>query len=118
MMKIIVVDDDTKTTELLLEYGGLGEEDVCAFHNPVEAIKYVANHAIDIALIDSQTRVIDSLNVIRFIRRIRPSCIVYVFVTEAIDIDYFSVAHHVGAADFIHKPLRESSFSFLAGAEA
>ncbi|HNR90515.1 MAG TPA: response regulator [Spirochaetota bacterium] len=115
-MNIIVVDEDSETLELLLEYGGLDKEDVRAFHSPIAAIKYAAEHEIDLAFIDCDTKVIESLNVIRYLRRIRPNCAVYVLVNDGVDIDYVSVAQHVGAADFIHKPLRETSFGFLTGA--
>lgn len=116
MLKVALVDDDPKATELLGEYiGRYGEENgkeffVNKYTNGLELLDGSAQY--DIVFLDIDMPECDGLRVARELRKTDKECVI-IFVTNI--ARYAIEGYSVEALDFIVKPVDYASFSFRMG---
>jgi response regulator RpfG family c-di-GMP phosphodiesterase len=113
MTAIIVVDDQTSNRLIMAKLAATVEEnvEVKAFSNPLQALKYAADHTPDLLITDFKMKPIDGDEFIRRFRQVR-SCadVPAVVVTAFQDVDYRDRAIEAGSTDFLLSPIDHNEF--------
>jgi CheY-like chemotaxis protein len=68
-MKVLVVDDDRDTIELMKAVGGHAGVEMIAFTTGLDALKYLEEHEVDVAVLDLEMPVLDGLRLAKEIRK-------------------------------------------------
>lgn len=102
-MKILVIDDE-RSIRLSLEIGlkKLGLE-VCSAESGEEGLELLEKENPDLAIVDIKLPGIDGIEVLKIIKKLRPSCIV-IMITYMTDVKLAVEAMKIGAYDYFTKP--------------
>lgn len=106
MTKILIVDDDHNTTQLLGLILARDGYEIASVNNSYDVMPIAAAHKPDIILLDLMMPDIDGLEVCRQLRtRAELLTVPIIFLTAAGDMDKKIAAYEAGASDFITKPV-------------
>ncbi len=110
-MKTIIVDDDEISRETFLFLSKtIRELDIAAaFDNPEQAIRYVGNHVVDLAVLAIKMPVMDGIELGHRLRDLNP-CIMLVYTAEA--ESYAMAALKLRAAAYLLKPLNQEELAY------
>jgi DNA-binding response OmpR family regulator len=111
-MKIVLVDDDPDTNELMEQVGAIEHVETVTFTSSAEALEYLSGNDADVVILDLEMPVIDGLRLAKEIRKnesIHPekTPVRMVFYTgHEINDTIERVGEKVGVAKryMIHKP--------------
>ncbi len=115
-MRVILVDDEVNNMDAFeLETEGMeGIEIVGRFENPVEALGFVREHAVDLAVLDVEMPELDGIRLGKKLRECRPE-IELIYLTAY--RDYAFDAYQLYAGAYLLKPFNradiEKAFSHL-----
>ena len=118
MIRIIIVEDDPMVAQLHAAYLERmeGFEVVGQFRNGQEALEYLRENPVELAIVDVYMPVLSGIELLRQMRRdwIRTAVIM---ITAAAEMNVVDEALHLGVEDYIIKPfayerLRESVLRF------
>ena len=118
MIRIIIVEDDPMVAQLNAAYLGRmeGFEVVGQFSNGQEALAYLRENPVELAIVDVYMPILSGIELLRQMRSewIRTSVIM---ITAATEMNVVEEALHLGIEDYIIKPfayerLRESLLRF------
>lgn len=101
---VLLVDDEPGILDVLGRFARRAGFGVEACSGGREAIEYVANHRVDVAMIDLRMPEVGGLEVLRAIRQADPRCQA-VLMTGFATIDSAVEAIRLGAMDYLNKPL-------------
>ncbi|MCS7231831.1 MAG: response regulator [Elusimicrobiota bacterium] len=101
--KILVVDDDTDIVVLISSF--LAEEGfkVYTTTRPTQAIEYVQNYPVDLAIIDIALPEMNGIELLKKLKEIKPN-IEAIMITAYKDAEKVVEAFRLGAFDCIFKP--------------
>jgi response regulator RpfG family c-di-GMP phosphodiesterase len=105
---VLVVDDQTSNLLLVAEIlSGIAPNiDVFTFSEPLEAVRYAADHPLDLVVTDYSMPGLDGIGVIRQIQLMDHLIdLPIVMVTAVDDMDLRYAALDAGAADFLARPI-------------
>jgi len=105
---VLVVDDQTSNLLLVAEIlSGISSNiDVLTFSQPMEALRYAADHPLDLVVTDYSMPGLDGIGVIRQLQRMDHLIdLPIVMVTAIDDMDLRYAALDAGAADFLARPI-------------
>lgn len=101
---ILIVDDDVsmaRTTAMILERKGWA---VTTAHNGPEAIEIVRTQPFNVILMDIRMPLMDGVETVRRIKRVRPDAVVIMMTAYAVE-DLVQQALEEGAYGILYKPL-------------
>jgi putative two-component system response regulator len=96
---------------MLIEHlaASIGQQVIC-FSNPVDALEYVSNNEIDVALVDYMMPVMNGIELTKKIKSVQPDVPV-VMITAVNDDDKVKIgAFKSGATEFLTKPIDTTEF--------
>lgn len=101
--RILVVDDDTDIVVLISSF--LAEEGfkVYTATRPTQAIEYVQNYPVDLAIIDIALPEMNGIELLKKLKEIKPN-IEAIMITAYKDAEKVVEAFRLGAFDCIFKP--------------
>lgn len=105
---VLVIDDQTSNALLVAEIlSGISTDiDVVTFTRPLEAVRYAADHPLDLVITDFSMPELDGLGVIRLLKRMEHLFDLPIVVVTALgDMDVRYAALDAGAADFLTRPI-------------
>lgn len=111
-MKIVIVDDDPDTNELLAAIGRFENVEVVCFMDSLQALGYLNDNEADVVILDLELPIIDGLRLAKEIRKNeelhpekRPAKLVF-YTGHDIDDTIERVGEKVGVEKryMIHKP--------------
>ncbi len=103
MEKILIIDDDTQLTELLIEFLGSYKYEVIAIHDPEKGLAYLdKNNDINVIILDIMLPGMDGFQVLRKIRE--NLSIPVVMLTARGEVTDRIVGLELGADDYLPKP--------------
>lgn len=103
MEKILIIDDDTQLTELLIEFLGSYKYEVIAIHDPKKGLAYLdKNSDINVIILDIMLPGMDGFQVLRKIRE--NLSIPVVMLTARGEVTDRIVGLELGADDYLPKP--------------
>lgn len=110
MRKVLVVDDEESTRELLsLSLESDGYAVVCA-EDGFKAVEICANHPPDIVVTDIKMPGMDGIELLRRIKHLNPD-IEVIMITGHGQMELAIQALQLEASDFINKPIRDEALS-------
>ena len=68
-MKVLVVDDDPDTNELMKFIGRNEGVEIIAFETGLDALKFLEEHEVDVAVLDLEMPILDGLRLAKEIRK-------------------------------------------------
>lgn len=106
MYRIIVVDDEISTRNMIADYiGKLPAFDLKgSFRNGLAAAQYMDTHPVDIVLTDIRMPQMDGLELARYIREKFPDCAVLI-ISGYGEFEYARKAIMYGVSNYILKPV-------------
>lgn len=105
---VLVIDDQTSNALLVAEIlSGISTDiNVVTFTQPLEAVRYAADHPLDLVITDFSMPDLDGLGVIRLLKRMEHLFDLPIVVVTALgDMDVRYAALDAGAADFLTRPI-------------
>ena len=103
MEKILIIDDDTQLTELLIEFLGSYKYEVIAIHDPKKGLAYLdKNSDINVIILDIMLPGMDGFQVLRKIRENLSTPVV--MLTARGEVTDRIVGLELGADDYLPKP--------------
>lgn len=105
---VLVIDDQTSNSLLIAEIlsGISASVAVLTFDRPLEAVKYAADHALDLVVTDFSMPELDGIGVIRQLKQMDHLVdLPIVVVTASDDLAVRYAALDAGAADFLIRPI-------------
>ena len=108
MSTILIIDDQLTSRQILKQLVSTIEQDltILDFANPVEALAWASQHAVDLVLVDYK---MPEMNGVEFIRKFRlkpvSAHVPVIMVTSIEDRNVRYEALGVGATDFLMKPV-------------
>ena len=103
MEKILIIDDDTQLTELLIEFLGSYKYEVIAIHDPKKGLAYLdKNNDINVIILDIMLPGMDGFQVLRKIRE--NLSIPVIMLTARGEVTDRIVGLELGADDYLPKP--------------
>ena len=103
MEKILIIDDDTELTELLIEFLGSYKYEIVAIHDPEKGLAYLEkNNDINVIILDIMLPGMDGFQVLRKIRE--NLSIPVVMLTARGEVTDRIVGLELGADDYLPKP--------------
>ena len=103
MEKILIIDDDTQLTELLIEFLGSYKYEIIAIHDPKEGLTYLdKNTDINVIILDIMLPGMDGFQVLRKIRE--NLSIPVIMLTARGEVTDRIVGLELGADDYLPKP--------------
>jgi response regulator RpfG family c-di-GMP phosphodiesterase len=105
---VLVIDDQTSNALLVAEIlsGISADVDVRTFDLPLEAVRYAADHPLDLVVTDFSMPELDGLGVIRMLKRMEHLVDLPIVVVTALDdMEVRYAALDAGAADFLTRPI-------------
>jgi len=102
MGNILIIDDDTKLTELLIEFLSSYKYNVVAKHTPEEGLEYLGKKSVDAIILDIMLPGMDGFQVLRKIRE--NLAIPVIMLTARGEVTDRIVGLELGADDYLPKP--------------
>lgn len=105
---VLVIDDQTSNALLVAEIlSGISIDiNVVTFTQPLEAVRYAADHPLDLVITDFSMPELDGLGVIRQLKRMEHLFDLPIVVVTALgDMEVRYAALDAGAADFLTRPI-------------
>jgi len=103
MEKILIIDDDTELTELLIEFLGSYKYEIIAIHEPEKGLAYLEkNNDINVIILDIMLPGMDGFQVLRKIRE--NLSIPVIMLTARGEVTDRIVGLELGADDYLPKP--------------
>ena len=103
MEKILIIDDDTELTELLIEFLGSYKYEIVAIHDPEKGLAYLEkNNDINVIILDIMLPGMDGFQVLRKIRE--NLSIPVIMLTARGEVTDRIVGLELGADDYLPKP--------------
>ncbi|MFN3967177.1 MAG: response regulator [Endomicrobiia bacterium] len=115
--KILIVDDEPDLVLILGDFLSKEGFKVYTAHTGEQAIEKIRNNPIDLVLLDIAMPVMDGIEILKQIKKIKPDISV-IMITAYKDAEKIVQAFRLGALDCIYKPfdfkyLRKSIFAAL-----
>src|SRR5262245_47439244 len=111
MGKILIVDDDQSTTQLLEFILSKEGYDVITLNNSCATVSVAETHDPNLILLDLMMPNLDGLEVCRNLRaELRFIRIPIIFLTSVGDVEQKVAAFGLGASDYIVKPVHPQEF--------
>ena len=111
MIKLLIVDDEAKTRNGLLnhiDWVDIGIDIIQSAASGAEAIALCQDFLPDIILSDIRMRGMSGIELCEEIRKLNPNCKI-IFISGYSDKEYLKAAIHLNAVDYVEKPVRPSS---------
>ena len=102
MGNILIIDDDTQLTELLIEFLSSNKYNVVAKHTPEEGLEYLGAHNVDTIILDIMLPGMDGFQVLRKVRE--NLAIPIIMLTARGEVTDRIVGLELGADDYLPKP--------------
>ena len=102
MENILIIDDDTQLTELLIEFLSSYKYNVVAKHTPEKGLEYLEKKGADAIILDIMLPGMDGFQVLRKIRE--NSAIPVIMLTARGEVTDRIVGLELGADDYLPKP--------------
>ena len=102
MENILIIDDDTKLTELLIEFLSAYKYNIVATHTPEKGLEYLEKKSADAIILDIMLPGMDGFQVLRKIRE--NSAIPVIMLTARGEVTDRIVGLELGADDYLPKP--------------
>lgn len=102
MIKVIIVDDDTKLCSKLIEYFKDFQIELLAFHHPSDGIGALKNQKFDVMILDGMLPDKDGFEVCKEVRQF--SNIPIIFLTGRVEETDKVLGLEYGADDYVTKP--------------
>jgi len=102
MGNVLIIDDDTKLTELLIEFLSSYKYNVVGKHTPEEGLEYLEKKGADAIILDIMLPGMDGFQVLRKIRE--NSAIPVIMLTARGEVTDRIVGLELGADDYLPKP--------------
>ena len=102
MEKILIIDDDTQLTELLIEFLSSYKYNVITKHNPEAGLEYLEKKSVDVIILDIMLPGMDGFQVLRKIRE--NSAVPVIMLTARGEVTDRIVGLELGADDYLPKP--------------
>ena len=102
MENILIIDDDTQLTELLIEFLSSYKYNVVAKHTPEKGLEYLEKKDADAIILDIMLPGMDGFQVLRKIRE--NSAIPIIMLTARGEVTDRIVGLELGADDYLSKP--------------
>jgi len=102
MENILIIDDDTQLTELLIEFLSSYKYNVVAKHTPEKGLEYLEKKGADAIILDIMLPGMDGFQVLRKIRE--NSAIPVIMLTARGEVTDRIVGLELGADDYLSKP--------------
>ena len=106
MSKILIVDDDQGTTQLLENILSKEGYDVISVNDSYDTLSMAESHEPNLILLDMMMPSVDGIEVCKNLReKSQFAQLPIIFFTSVSDIDKKVAAFHSGASDYIVKPV-------------
>ena len=102
MENILIIDDDIKLTELLIEFLSSHKYNVVAKHTPEEGLEYLSKKGTDVIILDIMLPGMDGFQVLRKVRE--NLAIPVIMLTARGEVTDRIVGLELGADDYLPKP--------------
>jgi len=102
MENILIIDDDIKLTELLIEFLSSYKYNVIAKHTPEEGLEYLGKKGTDVIILDIMLPGMDGFQVLRKVRE--NLAIPVIMLTARGEVTDRIVGLELGADDYLPKP--------------
>ena len=102
MENILIIDDDTKLTELLIEFLSSYKYNVVAKHTPEEGLEYLEKKGTDVIILDIMLPGMDGFQVLRKLRENLATPVI--MLTARGEVTDRIVGLELGADDYLSKP--------------
>lgn len=102
MKKILIIDDDSKLTELLKDYLKKYSFETQTFDNPLVALNYIKSNSFDLIVLDFMLPEMDGFEVLKEIRK--SNQVPVIMLTARGETTDRIVGLELGADDYIAKP--------------
>ena len=102
MEKILIIDDDTQLTELLIEFLSSYKYNIVAKHTPEKGLEHLEKKGADAIILDIMLPGMDGFQVLRKIRE--NSAIPVIMLTARGEVTDRIVGLELGADDYLPKP--------------
>lgn len=104
-IKLVVIEDEEKLLNNIVEYLNLAGYNVVGFSNPVEGLDYLEKHRVDVIISDVKMPSISGFELISDIRRGKINKdAVFIFLTAKVERDDLRTGMNLQADDYITKP--------------
>ena len=102
MENILIIDDDTQLTELIIEFLSSYKYNVVAKHTPEKGLEHLEKKGVDVIILDIMLPGMDGFQVLRKIRE--NSAIPVIMLTARGEVTDRIVGLELGADDYLSKP--------------
>jgi DNA-binding response OmpR family regulator len=113
--RMLVVDDDRMSAELVAVFGRRLEMVVDLAENGREAIEKIANTHFDVVVLDLLMPGIDGFGVLEYLDRCQPALLPQTIISSALPEKYQERVAHYGVCGVLPKPLDIRAFQELIG---
>ena len=104
-IKLVVIEDEEKLLNNIVEYLNLAGYNVVGFSDPVEGLDYLEKHRVDVIISDVKMPSISGFELISDIRRGKINKdAVFIFLTAKVERDDLRTGMNLQADDYITKP--------------
>lgn len=104
-IKLVVIEDEEKLLNNIVEYLNLAGFKVVGFSDPVEGLDYLEKHRVDVIISDVKMPSISGFDLISDIRRGKINKdAVFIFLTAKVERDDLRTGMNLQADDYITKP--------------
>ena len=104
MAKLLIIEDDTQTTEYLEEFFVIRKCEVVVKHSCQEGLDHFKKHKPDVVLLDLHLNGESGLDIIESIKSIREDTSI-IMMTVDTDAELKEKAQALGVDEFLRKPL-------------
>jgi len=102
---VVIIDDDELLLEFLEEILSSNNFDVNAFGNPIEALKFLEKHSVDLVITDVKMNEMTGDEILKEVKAKYPDTGV-IMITGFGNINHAVRALHKGAFDYVTKPFK------------
>ncbi|MBP3887859.1 MAG: response regulator transcription factor [Cellulosilyticum sp.] len=103
MIKILLVEDEIRMQEVIVDYFKIKDIEVTCANNGVEALERLEENSYDLVLLDIMMPKLDGFSVCRAIRKNKQTMPI-IFLTAKIDESNQLLGYELGADDYMTKP--------------
>lgn len=108
-MQIVLVDDEIKLLNALKRALELEKFETKIFSNPLEALTFIKNHAVDLVISDIRMKEMNGIELLEKVQNINPQ-IPFILMTAYSSIETAVMAIRLGASDYLLKPFEIEEF--------